>query len=418
MGRSAKGWLAGGLVGVVAAGGLAALYATSLAREQVQLDRYTVHITKPSFPRSGLTILHLTDFHFRAGGAVQERKLAQLHRLLAGESYDLVALTGDLIHDTAGLPKALELIRSLDARCGLYFVPGNHDYAEYTPWGVLGHTWRESAEGGSRFTDVKHIARALADFVRKVVKNELVRMPVCFNDVPAMIAELEVAGVRSLVNASMRLPVDGGEVWLAGIDDEMESHPDLAQAFDGVPEGAPLILLAHNPDIWLQCGVDRADLVLSGHTHGGQIQLPIMGAVHTQGTHLSRKAPAGWFERGHSKMFVGRGLGESIPLRFGARPQVALITLLPGRESAPSITRSAWDRRRAACRPGRRPPAMRGSGARAVWAGPGGVRPGSGRRPGGGRLARRRSSGRSRRTCTCRRSPARAACQTGRQVFL
>ncbi len=110
----------------------------------------------------------------------------------------------------------------------------------------------------------------------------------------------------------------------------MESHPDLAQAFEGIPPGVPLILLAHNPDIWLQCGVDRADLVLSGHTHGGQIQLPLLGAVHTQGTHLGRKAPAGWFERGRSKMFVSRGLGESIPLRFGARPQVALITLLPG----------------------------------------------------------------------------------------
>jgi predicted MPP superfamily phosphohydrolase len=108
----------------------------------------------------------------------------------------------------------------------------------------------------------------------------------------------------------------------------MESHPDLAAAFNGIPTAAPLILLAHNPDIWLQCGVDRADLVLSGHTHGGQIQLPVMGAVHTQGTHLSRNKPAGWFERGRSKMFVSRGLGESIPLRFGARPQVALIRLI------------------------------------------------------------------------------------------
>ena len=58
-----------------------------------------------------------------------------------------------------------------------------------------------------------------------------------------------------------------------------------------------------------------------------------MGAVHTQGTHLSRKAPAGWFERGQSKMFVSRGLGESIPLRFGARPQVALITLPAGQRN-------------------------------------------------------------------------------------
>lgn len=329
MGRCVRGWVVGGALSFLAAGGLAALYAASLGREQVQLDRYTVRSRKPGLPRTGLTILHLTDFHFRTGGRVQARKLAQLQQLLAGERYDLVALTGDLIHDISGLPPALDLIRTLSPRHGIYFVPGNHDYAEYTPWGVFGHTWRESAEGGLTLGDVRHILRSLADFVRKVVRNELVRMPVCFNDVPEMIVELEKTGVKSLVNTSTRLPLDGGEVWLAGVDDEMESRPDLAQAFEAVPPGAPLILLAHNPDIWIRCGVDRADLVLSGHTHGGQIQLPLIGAVHTQGTHLRRKAPAGWFERGRSKMFVSRGLGESIPLRLGARPQVALITLLP-----------------------------------------------------------------------------------------
>jgi uncharacterized protein len=329
VGSRVRGWVGGGLLGLAAAGGLAALYATTVGREQVQLDRYTVRVARPGLPLSGLTILHLTDFHFRADGRVQERKLAQLQILLAGERYDIAALTGDLIHDMAGLPVGLELIRSLSPRYGAYFVPGNHDYAEYTPFGVLSKTWRESAEGGLSPADLKHVLHALRVFVRKVVHNELVRMPVCFNDVPAMLVELEGVGVQSLVNASTRVPVDGGEIWLAGIDDEMESHPDLAQAFEGVPDGPPLILLAHNPDIWLQCGVDRADLVLSGHTHGGQIQIPFMGAVHTQGTHLNRKAPAGWFERGRSRMFVGRGLGESIPLRFGARPQVALITLLP-----------------------------------------------------------------------------------------
>jgi predicted MPP superfamily phosphohydrolase len=129
------------------------------------------------------------------------------------------------------------------------------------------------------------------------------------------------------MNASMPLSLPDGDVWFAGVDDAMESRADLARAFEGVPSGAPLILLAHNPDIWLQCGIDRADLVLSGHTHGGQIQLPIIGAVHTQGTHLTRHRPAGWFERGRSRMFVSRGLGESIPLRLGARPQAALIRL-------------------------------------------------------------------------------------------
>ncbi len=314
----------GGLAGAAAAG---AIYAGKVAREQVQLDRFIAPVARRGLPGAGLTVLHLTDFHFKADGAVQRRKAEALRRLLEGEQYDIVAVTGDLIHDMGGLPAALALLKSLTPRLGIYFVPGNHDYAEYTPWGVLGHTWR-NGESGMTGGDLLRLARALREFVRKVVRNELVRQPVCFNDVPAMLRELEAEGIETLVNRSIRLELPGGEVWLAGVDDEMESRPDLAAAFECIPPGAPVILLAHNPDIWLQCGVERADLVLSGHTHGGQIQLPVLGAIHTQGTHLARSQPAGWFERGQSKMFVSRGLGESIPLRFGARPQAALIRLV------------------------------------------------------------------------------------------
>ena len=308
--------------------GFGALYASKTGREQVQLDRYVVPVTRRGLPSGGLIILHLTDFHFKADGRVQRRKVEELGKLLEGERYDVVAVTGDLIHNIGGLPAAITLLKSLTPRHGIFFVPGNHDYTEYTPWGVLGHTWRESGDRGFTLGDAKRLAGALADFARKVAKNELVRQPVCFNDVPAMLQELEAQGIKTLVNASACLSLPTGEVWFAGVDDDMESRPDLAAAFEGIPALAPLILLAHNPDIWLQCGVDRADLVLSGHTHGGQIQLPGIGAVHTQGTHLPRSRSAGWFERGRSKMFVSRGLGESIPLRFGARPQVALIRLI------------------------------------------------------------------------------------------
>jgi len=274
-----------------------------------------------------LTILHLSDFHFRAAGKVQQRKVAHLRSLLRGEQYDVVALTGDLIHDIDGLPAALSLIEGLQPRYGAYFVPGNHDYAEYTPWGVLGHTWRESTDAGLSVRDIPYVIRALAAFARKVVRNELVRMPVRFNDVPGMLRQLEATGVQPLVNRATCLQFDKAAIWFAGLDDLTEGRPDLAAALDGVPLGAPLVMLAHNPDLWLQCGVDLADLVLSGHTHGGQIQIPFLGAIHTQGTHLDRSQPAGWFTRGGARMFVSRGLGESIPLRFRSRPQVALIRI-------------------------------------------------------------------------------------------
>lgn len=326
-------WSVGGLLGL--AGGAALAYAVQIERARVTVDRFDVRVGRRGLPPAGLTILHLSDFHFRARGSVQSRKIARARALLADAPYDVVALTGDLIHDSEGLDTALDFIRTLRPRCGMYYVPGNHDYAEYTPWGVFGPTWQDSAgrrprglPGGlSGLGDLRQVARSLIDFVGKVARNELVRMPVRFNNVPAILRALEEIGVQPLVNRSARLDLDGYEVWFAGVDDLTESTPDLSAALEQAPAGVPVVLLAHNPDIWLQCGVDRADLVLAGHTHGGQIRLPFMGAVHTQGTHLVRRQAAGWFERGRSRMFVNRGLGESIPLRFGAGPQMALITL-------------------------------------------------------------------------------------------
>lgn len=310
-------------------GSLAVLYATRVERACVQLDRYEVAIDAPGLPQDGLTILHLSDFHFRARGEVQARKVARLRKLLANERYDVLALTGDLVHDAAGFPVALDLIEGLHPRLAAFACPGNHDYAEYSVWGVFGHTWRET------LADLGSVASKLIDFARKVLRNKLVRLPVAFNDMPGMLAELAERGVMPLVNQAAPLSVGEGTVWFAGIDDALEGRPDLAAALAGAPDAAPLVLLAHNPDAWLDSRVERADLVLAGHTHGGQIRLPVLGAAHTQGTHLKRTRPAGWFHRGRGHMFVSRGLGESIPLRFGVRPQVALIRLF-SRDSSKS----------------------------------------------------------------------------------
>lgn len=311
------------------AGALALFYATKVERAHVQLDRYELEIDAAGLPPEGLTILHLSDFHFRAGGETQARKVARLRALLAGEHYDVLALTGDLVHDLAGFPVVLDLIEGLRPRLAAFACPGNHDYAEYSVWGVFGHTWR--ASGAGRWwssADIGLAARKLLDFAGKVLRNELVRLPVTFNDVPGMLAELAARGVTPLVNRAMPVRIGEAEVWFAGIDDALEGAPDLAAALATVPAGAPLVLLAHNPDIWLDPAANQAALVLSGHTHGGQIRLPLLGVAHTQGTHLHRRRPAGWFQRGRSRMFVSRGLGESIPLRFGVRPQAALIRLV------------------------------------------------------------------------------------------
>jgi predicted MPP superfamily phosphohydrolase len=338
-----KNWFLGTVAGAVGVGTLAVLYAWYGERTRVQLDHFTVNINKPGLPRGGLTILHISDLHFRAMDRIQAAKLARLQQLLAGEQYDLVALTGDLIHDTPGFAAALDFIDTLQPRLGAFSVPGNHDYCESSVWGIFdagagaagADGTPEPQPGGASLVTAFEKARGAVgkfkEFGRKLLANERVHLPICYHDVPAMNRELEVHRVQSLVNRSTHLEGDGLDLWVAGVDDLWEGQPDLGAALAAVPEDALLLMLAHNPDAWLEPCIERADLVLSGHVHGGQVRLPLLGAIHTQGTHLTRRQPAGWFKRGQSRMFVSRGVGESLPLRFGVLPQAALIRLIPAK---------------------------------------------------------------------------------------
>jgi uncharacterized protein len=321
MGFSRKWLLAAGL-GV---GALGFIYARFVEPQRVSLDRYVIPIARPGLPAAGLTILHLSDLHCRAGGAVQAAKLARLRRLLDGETYDLVALTGDLIHDDAGLPTALALAKSLRPRVAAFSCPGNRDY-----WQSSFRALIASAEdaGAAPWTRARRVARRLAEFSRQTAANERWALHVARNDAVALDAALISLGVQPLVNASAHVRSGTIDLWVAGLDDLTQGEPDPAAALDGIPDAALLILLTHNPEAWLDPRVQGADLVLAGHTHGGQFRVPLIGALHTQGTYLSRQRPAGWFERGRSRMFVSRGLGESFPFRFGAPPQAVLIRLV------------------------------------------------------------------------------------------
>jgi predicted MPP superfamily phosphohydrolase len=310
----------------VAAAGIAA-NGLLIERVRVELVRYDLAVRKPGLPPGGLCILHLSDLHCRPGGRVQDLKLARLRRLLAGESYDLVALTGDLINTADGLPALLAFVNELRPRLGVFAIPGNRDYWESS----LSAIFQESSpEAGERqWRSLGASVRRLREFGRTVALNRHTRLQVRSNNALAMLAALEERGVQPLVNRAVHIGVGGSDFWIAGVDDATHGKPDLAAALSSVPEGTFLLLLAHNPDIWLDRMVHRADLVLSGHTHGGQIYLPFVGAVYTGASHLSRKRPTGWFTRGNTRMFVSRGVGESLPFRLAAPPQVALIRLIP-----------------------------------------------------------------------------------------
>jgi predicted MPP superfamily phosphohydrolase len=147
-------------------------------------------------------------------------------------------------------------------------------------------------------------------------------------DGPALERELERSGVRVLENAAVRVERPGGAFWVAGLADleSRRAQPSAAAALAAVPTGAPVILLTHWPDPWPQAP-PRVALTLAGHTHCGQVNLPVLGRL----VHASRAARhwgCGLYEEAGRKLFVTSGLGVSIlPVRFRAPPEIALITL-------------------------------------------------------------------------------------------
>ncbi|HSB12680.1 MAG TPA: metallophosphoesterase [Blastocatellia bacterium] len=214
-----------------------------------------------------IKIAHLTDIHTSGLG----RRELNMLQIVEAEKPDLIVITGDSINVTSDYPGLRDVLKELHAPLGVWVVRGNHE-----DW------WPVENE---------------QEFYKS-------------------------AGATLLLNASAEVR-DG--VWLVGFDDVFGGSPDLEKAFVGVPESAYKIALFHSP-VYFEEMAGRSDLVLAGHSHGGQVRLPVVGAVWTPpfvGEYFE-----GWFERRGTRMYVSRGVGTSIiDVRFWCRPEVAMITL-------------------------------------------------------------------------------------------
>jgi predicted MPP superfamily phosphohydrolase len=149
-------------------------------------------------------------------------------------------------------------------------------------------------------------------------------------------AALGGSGITVLRNASIPIERTGSRIWLAGVDDPMMGHPDPEQA---IPESIrnvpkePLVLLCHTPDYadrLLRHPVGQAiDLMLSGHTHGGQVRFPFVPAMRLPP--LGRKYIEGFFQLDRLQLYVNRGIGTiGVPFRLNCPPEITMITLRPG----------------------------------------------------------------------------------------
>lgn len=145
-------------------------------------------------------------------------------------------------------------------------------------------------------------------------------------DANRIITSLQNQGIHVLVNQSAAIERDGAHFWLGGIDDAMERIPDLDGTLHKIPSGDPVVLLAHEPDYADHAARYPVDLQLSGHSHGGQIRIPLLPPLFLPP--LARKYVWGLYEIGGLTLYTNPGLGTvNLPVRMNCPPEITLLTM-------------------------------------------------------------------------------------------
>ncbi len=151
---------------------------------------------------------------------------------------------------------------------------------------------------------------------------------VAFN-AKAVTRALATYGTPVLINQYVPIERNGARLWLSGLDDPGTSNPDLNLAVPAKPDG-PVLLMAHEPDfaddVIAHPRGPLVDLMLAGHSHGGQIRLPLLGAMILPP--MGRKYPEGFYQLNRMQLYVNRGIGTvGLPFRLNCPPEITLITL-------------------------------------------------------------------------------------------
>lgn len=245
---------------------LLAAYATLVAPYSVELTTHSVSAAVAS----SLTVIHLSDLHTTGVGRRERAVLS----MVAEAKPDLIVITGDVV-DTGNLEAARPFFTELHAPLGVFVVNGNWEH------------WQPPPDAAS--------------FYRSV-------------------------GATLLVNEGRLIRPD---VWLAGVDDALAGAPDFAASRRGKPADVQLITLLHSPAPFDDVARPN-ELYLAGHTHGGQVRVPLIGPLWRPPG--SGRFDSGWYETSGAELFVSRGVGTSIlPIRFACAPEVAKIVLTPAR---------------------------------------------------------------------------------------
>jgi uncharacterized protein len=255
-----------------------AIYSTLVEPWRVEVEKITVFV--PGLPNAfmGFKIVQLSDLHYQPYTTLGQ--IAHAVALANALSPDLIALTGDYITRSSGaIEKLAPVLARLEARYGVTSVLGNHDFGA----------------GAARVTE-----------------------------------SLRGVGIEVLRNQGRELQHAGASIYLAGVDSVCNGIPKLSEALAARTPGKPTILLAHEPDfVDLIPTASDVCLQLSGHSHGGQIRLPYLGAPLLPA--WGKKYWRGLHTVNKTQLYTNRGIGTIfVPARIGSTPEITELTLAVG----------------------------------------------------------------------------------------
>jgi predicted MPP superfamily phosphohydrolase len=257
--------------------------------EPALLRREAYELSVPSWPaeQAGLRIALLSDLHVGSPWNGLD-KLRRIVEETNAARPDLVLLAGDFVITAIPggrfvAPEAIaEVLRGLQAPLGVHAVLGNHDW------------WLNP----------------------KVVEQALSRV-----------------GIDVLEDRATKITSGPWRFWLVGLGDLWEGHHDVAAAMAQVADGDPVLLFMHNPDLFPEIP-QRVSLTMAGHSHGGQVYLPLFGHPHNPALRHQQYAVGHVVEQGRH-LFVTPGLGTSVlPIRFFMPPEISVLTIQSGAPSS------------------------------------------------------------------------------------
>lgn len=248
--------------------------------ENTTLELNYITVTSERLPEffSGYKIAHVSDLHNTQMGEDNEK----LIDILKEASPDIIAITGDLVDSySPNIDVALDFAKKAVDIAPCYYVTGNHEH-------------RDSV-------DLEKLERGL-----------------------------EEAGVTVLRNQAVTLSRNSESISLMGIDDPTSTDLPVTDRIKGLKDenAAFTLLLSHRPELFNTYCQNDVDLVLSGHAHGGQFRLPLIGGIAAPDQGLFPRYDSGLYTSENTNMVVSRGIGNSIfPFRLNNRPEVVLIEL-------------------------------------------------------------------------------------------